>query len=64
MFGVLSPLDDKFGFLDVSQSFKRANTKSIEDFWVRTVNMEGMNFILVFLIFSRKKRCSSSLIII
>ena len=47
MFGVLSPLDDKFGFLDVSQSFKRANTKSIEDFWVRTVNMEGMNFILV-----------------
>ena len=47
MFGVISPLDDKFGFLDVSQSFKRTNTKTIEDFWVKTVKMEGINFILV-----------------
>ena len=47
MFGVISPLDEKFGFLDVSQSFKRINTKNIEEFWVKTVKIEGMNFILV-----------------
>ena len=47
MFGVISPLDEKFGFLDVSQSFKRINTKSIEEFWVKSVKIEGINFILV-----------------
>ena len=47
MFGVISPLDTDFGYLDVSKSFTRNNTKSLEDFLVKTINVEGMNFILV-----------------
>ena len=47
MFGVISPLNKKFGFLDCSKSFTRDNTKTLEDFYVKTVKIEGINFILV-----------------
>ena len=47
MFGVISPLHKKFSFLDCSYSFNRNNTKSLEDFYVKTVKVEGLNFILV-----------------
>ena len=47
MFGVISPLKKDFGYLDVSKSFTRNNTKTLKDFWVKTVKVEGMNFILV-----------------
>ena len=43
-FGVISPLNRRFGFLDCSYSFNRNNTKSIEDFYVKTVKIEGINF--------------------
>ena len=46
MFGVISPLEDKFGFLDCSFSFNRNNTKIMRDFWLKTVSIQGMNFIL------------------
>ena len=47
VFGVISPFDDDFGYLDISKTFTRNNTKTIEDFWLRTVNIEGMNYILL-----------------
>ena len=47
MFGVISPLSKRFGFLDCSYSFNRNNTKSLEDFYVKSVKVEGINFILV-----------------
>ena len=47
MFGVISPLHNRFGFLDVSFSFNRNNTKTLEDFYVKTIQLEGINFILV-----------------
>ena len=47
MFGVINPLNKKFGFLDCSKSFTRDNTKTLEDFYVKTVKIEGINFILV-----------------
>ena len=47
MFGVISPLNKKFGFLDCSFSFNKNNTKSIEDFYIKTQTIQGINFILV-----------------
>ena len=47
MFGVISPLKKDYGFVDVSQTFTRNNTKILKDFWIKTVNIEGMNFILL-----------------
>ena len=47
MFGVISPLNKKFGFLDCSKIFTRNNTKTLEDFYVKTIKIEGINFILV-----------------
>ena len=47
VFGVISPFDDDFGYLDISKTFTRNNTKTLEDFWLRTVSVEGMNFILL-----------------
>ena len=47
VFGVISPFDDDFGFLDASKAFTRKNTKLLKDFWFKTVNIEGMNFILL-----------------
>ena len=46
MFGVISPLNNKFGFLDCSFSFNRNNTKKMRDFWIKTVSIKGMKFIL------------------
>ena len=31
----------------VSKIFTRNNTKTLRDFWIKTVNVEGMNFILI-----------------
>ena len=47
MFGVISPLDKDFGYLDVSKVFTRNNTKSLEEFWLKNISVEGINFILV-----------------
>ena len=47
MFGVISPFDEDFGFLDYSRMFTRNNTKTIEQLWIKTINFENMNFILV-----------------
>ena len=47
MFGIISPLNKNFGFLDCSFSFNRNNTKSLEDFYVKTEKIKGLNFILV-----------------
>ena len=47
MFGVISPLDDDYGYLDISKVFTRNNTKTLTDFLLKTVNIEGMNFILL-----------------
>ena len=47
MFGVISPLHRKFGFLDSSYSFNRNNTKTLEDFYIKNQTIQGMNFILV-----------------
>ena len=47
MFGVISPFNKDFGFLDASKIFTRNNTKVLRDFWIKTVNVEGMNFILL-----------------
>ena len=47
MFGVISPLHRKFGFLDSSYSFNRDNTKTLEDFYIKNQTIQGMNFILV-----------------
>ena len=47
MFGVLSPFDYDCGYLNISKIFTRNNTKTLEDFWFKTVNIEGMNFILL-----------------
>ena len=46
-FGVISPFNKRFGFLDCSYSFNRNNTEAIEDFYVKNVTLEGINFILV-----------------
>ena len=47
MFGVISPLRKKYGFLDVSKSFNRNNTGFLNNFLVKTVTIEGINFILI-----------------
>ena len=47
MFGVITPHNKDFGYLDVSKTFTRNNTKSLNDFLIKTVNIEGMNFILL-----------------
>ena len=47
MFGVISPLRKKFGYLDCSKSFDRNNTQSLENFYIKTIKIEGINFILV-----------------
>ena len=47
MFGVISPLSHKFGFLDCSTIFNRNNTKTLGDFYIKTVKIKGINFILV-----------------
>ena len=47
MFGVITPFNKDFGYLDVSKTFTRNNTKTISDFWIKTVNIEGINFILL-----------------
>ena len=47
MFGLISPLQKDFGFLDVSKAFTQNNTKILNDFWIKTVNIEGLNFILL-----------------
>ena len=47
LFGVISPLNKRFEFLDCSFSFNRNNTKSIDDFYVKNVTLQGINFILV-----------------
>ena len=47
MFGVISPFNKDLGYLDVSKIFTRNNTKTLRDFWIKTVNVEGMNFILI-----------------
>ena len=47
MFGVISPLRRKYGFLDVSKSFSRFNTESLNKFMVKTITIEGINFILI-----------------
>ena len=47
MFGVISPLRKKYGFLDVSKSFNRNNTEFLNKFLVKTVTIEGLNFILI-----------------
>ena len=47
MFGVISPLNKDFGYLDVSKIFTRNNTKSLRDFWLKNITVEGMKFILV-----------------
>ena len=47
MFGVISPFDDDFGFLDYSRMFTRNNTKTFEELWMKTIKIEGMNFILL-----------------
>ena len=47
MFGLISPLPKDFGFLDVSKAFTQNNTKILNDFWIKTVNIEGINFILL-----------------
>jgi predicted MPP superfamily phosphohydrolase len=47
MFGVISPLRKKYGFLDVSKSFNRNNTEFLNKFLVKTVTIEGINFILI-----------------
>ena len=46
-FGVISPFNKKFGFLNCSYSFNRNNTKTIEDFYVKNISIQGINFILV-----------------
>lgn len=46
-FGVISPFNKKFGFLDNSFNFNRNNTKTIEDLYVKNVSIQGINFILV-----------------
>ena len=47
MFGVITPFNKDFGYLDVSKTFTRNNTKTIKDFWMKNVNIEVMNFILL-----------------
>ena len=47
LFGTISPFDNDLGLLDISKTFKRNNTKTLEDFWIKTINKEGMNFILL-----------------
>ena len=47
MFGVISPLRRKYGFLDVSKSFNRNNTEFLNKFLVKTETIEGINFILI-----------------
>ena len=47
MFGVISPLRKKYGFLDVSKSFNRNNTEFINKFLVKSLTIEGINFILI-----------------
>ena len=47
MFGVISPLSNKFGFLDCSPTFNRNNTKTLTDFYIKTIEIKGINFILV-----------------
>jgi len=47
MFGVISPFDEDFGFLDISKIFTRNNTKTFEQLWIKTKNIEGMNFLLL-----------------
>ena len=47
MFGVISPFDDDFGFLDISRMFTRNNTKTLEELSIKTKNIDGMNFILL-----------------
>ena len=47
MYGVLSPFKNDYGFLDASRTFTRNNTKTLRDFWIKTVNIEGINFILL-----------------
>ena len=47
MFGVITPVNKDFGYLDVSKTFMRNNTKTLNDFLIKTVNIEGMNFILL-----------------
>lgn len=47
MFGVISPLRKKYGFLDVSKSFNRNNTEFLNKFLVKSVTIEGINFILI-----------------
>ena len=47
MFGVISPLNGKFGFLNCSYNFNRNNTKSLEDFYIKTVTIKDINFILI-----------------
>ena len=33
--------------LDFSKAFTQNNTKILNDFWIKTVNIEGLNFILL-----------------
>ena len=40
MFGVISPLNHKFGFLDCSTTFNRNNTKTLEDFYIKTITIK------------------------
>ena len=47
MFGVITPFNKDFGYLDVSKTFTRNNTKTIKDFWMKNITIEGMNFILL-----------------
>ena len=47
MFGVISPFNKDLGYLDVSKIFTRNNTKTLRDFWLKTVKVEGMNFVLI-----------------
>ena len=47
LFGVLSPFDYDCGYLNISKIFTRNNTKTLKDFWFKTINIKGMNFILL-----------------
>ena len=46
-FGVINPISKKFSYLDYSPIFNRNNTKNIDEFEIKTIKIEGINFILV-----------------
>ena len=46
-FGVINPISKKFSYLDYSPIFNRNNTKNLDEFEIKSIKIEGINFILV-----------------